>query len=77
MYVDQKGSRAEQPNHEEDLLRQFEQMFTGSSREIRTKAARFLMTLDDNGRNGDIPSDYELALSENARVILEQRYLRK
>ena len=77
MYVDQKGSGAEQSNHEEDLLRQFEQMFTGSSREIRTKAARFLMTLDDNGRNGDIPSDDELALSENARVILEQRYLRK
>ncbi len=77
MYVDQKGSGAEQSNHEEDLLRQFEQMFTGSSREIRTKAARFLMTLDDNGRNGDGPSDEELALSENARVILEQRYLRK
>ena len=77
MYVDQKGSGADQSSHEEDLLRQFEQMFTGSSREIRTKAARFLMTLDDNGRNGDGPSDEELALSENARVILEQRYLRK
>ena len=77
MYVDQKGSRTDQSNHEEDLLRQFEQMFTGSSREIRTKAARFLMTLDDNGRNGDGPSGEELALSENARVILEQRYLRK
>ena len=77
MYVDQKGSGTGQSSHEDDLLRQFEQMFTGSSREIRTKAARFLMTLDDNGANGDVPAADELALSENARVILEQRYLRK
>ena len=77
MYVDQKDSGTEQVSHEEDLLRQFERMFTGSSREIRTKAARFLMTLDENGKNGNVPSDGELALSENSRVILEQRYLRK
>ena len=77
MYVDQKGSAEEQVNHEEDLLREFERMFTGSSQEIRTKAARFLMTLDSNGKNGDGHSDEELVLSENARVILEQRYLRK
>ena len=77
MYVDQKVSGSEQVNHEEDLLRQFEQMFTGSSQEIRTKAARLLMTLDSNGKNGDSPTDEEAVLSENARVILEQRYLRK
>ena len=77
MYVDQKGGGSEQANHEEDLLRQFEQMFTGSSREIRTKAARFLMTLDDSRKNEDNPSDEILTLSGNARVILEQRYLRK
>ena len=77
MYVDQKGSGEEQVSHEEDLLRQFEQMFTGSSEEIRTKAARLLMTLDSNGKNGNGHSDEGLALSENARVILEQRYLRK
>ena len=74
MYVDQKGSEA---SHEEDLLRQFERMFSGSSQEIRTKAARLLMTLDENGKNGSGPSDEGLALSENSRVILEQRYLRK
>ena len=77
MYVDQKGGGSEQANHEEDLLRQFEQMFTGSSREIRTKAARFLMTLDDSRKNEDNQSDEILTLSGNARVILEQRYLRK
>ncbi len=77
MYVEQKGGGSERINHEEDLLRQFEQVFAGSSEEIRTKAARFLMTLDDSGKNGDSPSDEELTLSENARVILEQRYLRK
>ena len=77
MYVEQKGSGPEQVNHEEDLLRRFEQMFTGSSQEIRTKAARLLMTLDKNGKNGDSPTDEEAVLSENARLILEQRYLRK
>ena len=77
MYVEQKGSGSEQVNHEEDLLRRFEQMFTGSSQEIRTKAARLLMTLDNNGKNGDRPTDEEAVLSENARLILEQRYLRK
>ncbi len=77
MYVDQKGSESGQVNHEEDLLRQFEQMFTGSSREIRTKATRFLMTLDDSSKNKYNQSDEILSLSENARVILEQRYLRK
>lgn len=77
MYVDQRGSGEEQVNHEEGLLRQFEQMFTGSSQEIRTKAARLLMTLESNGKSEDRHSDEELVLSENARVILEQRYLRK
>ena len=77
MYVDQKDSVEEQVNHEEDLLRQFERMFTGSSQEIRNKAARLLMTLDSNGKSGDVHSNEGLALSENSRVILEERYLRK
>ena len=77
MYVDQKDGESGQLNHEEDMLRQFEQMFTGSSREIRTKAARLLMTLDDSRKNEDNQSAEILTLSGNARVILEQRYLRK
>ncbi len=81
MSVDQKDTGAAQANYEEELLQQFEQMFKGSSREIRTKAARFLMTLDNssiNG-NGNGHGDYgdEFALSENSLLILEQRYLRK
>ena len=77
MYVDQKDSGADQVSHEEDLLREFERMFPDSSREIREKAAKLFMTVSDKGKNGSGPPDGELALPENSRVILEQRYLRK
>ena len=83
MSVDQKETGAAQASYEEELLQQFEQMFKGSSREIRAKAARFLMTLDNGSKNGhgndngNGHSSDEFALSENSLLILEQRYLRK
>ena len=76
MYVDQEQSGSYADGTQLNLVREVERLLQGTSGEVRSQIAQSLM----NRASSDTPvplGEDDLALSENARVILEQRYLRK
>ena len=60
----------------QDLEQQIQELIANAPGDIRSRVARSLMT-SDNGNTSPIAVEDGLTLSDNARVILEQRYLRK
>ena len=76
MYVSQEQSGSHSDGTQLDLVQEVERLLEDASGEVRTRIVQSLMELSDS--NAHAPSTEDgLALSENARVILEQRYLRK
>ena len=74
MYVDQKRSGPESDGDRLDVVRQVQRLLADVPGELRNQIAESLMT----SVSGGVPASADnLALSENARVILEQRYLRR
>ena len=78
MYEEGKGIRQKQAGDVPGFLRQLEQMLdsAGVSDELRSQVAESVRTSDASHKAG-VAVGEALALSDNARVILEQRYLRK
>ena len=76
MYVDQEKSGLERDGTQNDLVGEVERLLEGVSGELRSQIARSLMEPSILEAPAAAAGD-GLALSENARVILEQRYLRK
>ncbi len=76
MYVDQEKSGSEREGTRIDLAGEVERLLQGVSGELRSQIARSLMEPSISDAPATVAED-GLALSENARVILEQRYLRK
>ena len=76
MYVDQEksGSKHEEPRV--DLVSEVERLLEGVSGELRSRIVQSLAEPSNSETHAPAAQD-GLALSENARVILEQRYLRK
>ena len=76
MYVDQEksGSKHEEPRV--DLVSEVERLLEGVSGELRSRIVQSLAEPSSSETHAPAAKD-GLALSENARVILEQRYLRK
>ena len=76
MYVDQEQGGSYPDGTQLDLVREVERLLQGAPGELRSQIAQSLI----EPTSPDAPSSTAadgLALSENARVILEQRYLRK
>ena len=78
MYEEGKVRESEQPGDVPGILRQLEQLLdsAGVPGELRSQVAESVMTSDVSYKTGTAVG-VALALSDNARVILEQRYLRK
>ena len=76
MYVDQEKSRPKHDEFRPDLVSEVERLLEGVSGELRTQIVRSLIEPSTSEAPAAAAED-GLALSENARVILEQRYLRK
>ena len=76
MYVGQKQNGPDHDGSRLDLVREVERLLEGAPGDLRSQVVQSLMELPDSGSPQDTDED-GLALSENARVILEQRYLRK
>ena len=78
MYVDQKQLQSSQPTDSQERLQQALQELEsfGVPSELRSQVAESVMTSDVSHAAGTAAGE-GLALSDNARVILEQRYLRK
>ncbi len=76
MYVGQEQNGADHGGKRLDLVREVERLLEGAPGEVRSQIVQSLMEPSVSGRPGSETED-GLALSENARVILEQRYLRK
>ena len=76
MYVDQEKSGLERDGTQNDLVGEVERLLEGVSGELRSQIVRSLMEPSILEAPAAAAGD-GLALSENARVILEQRYLRK
>tara|TARA_B100000315_G_scaffold257118_1_gene304893 strand:+ start:12907 stop:15408 length:2502 start_codon:yes stop_codon:yes gene_type:complete len=82
MYVEEKASPSDQPLEHEDMLAEVERALesAGVPGNLRSQITASLKT-NGNG-SGDEPaaaprSDRQTAITDNALVILEQRYLRK
>ena len=80
MYVEEKASPSDQPMHPDDLLAEVERALesAGVPGDVRSQIAASLIT-NENG-DGDEPASKRergTAITDNALVILEQRYLRK
>ena len=78
MYVDQKQLQSSQPTDSQERLQQALQELEsfGVPSELRSQVAESVRTSDVSHAAGTAAGE-GLALSDNARVILEQRYLRK
>ena len=78
MYEEGKVSGPEQTGDVPSILRQLDQLLesAGVPGELRSQVAESVMTYDVSDKTGTAVGE-SLALSDNARVILEQRYLRK
>ena len=78
MYEEGKVRESEQAGDVPGILRQLEQLLdsAGVPGELRSQVAESVMTSDVSYKTGTAAGE-GLALSDNARVILEQRYLRK
>ena len=78
MYEEGKVSGPEQTGDVPNILRQLDQLLdsAGVPGELRSQVAESVMTYDVSDKTGTAVGE-SLALSDNARVILEQRYLRK
>ena len=76
MYVGQKQNGPDNDGSRLDLVREVERLLEGAPGDLRSQVVQSLMELPDSGSPLDTAED-GLALSENARVILDQRYLRK
>ena len=78
MYEEGKVRESEQAGDVPGILRQLEQLLdsAGVPGELRSQVAESVMTSDVSHAAGTAAGE-GLALSDNARVILEQRYLRK
>ena len=76
MYVDQEKSRPKHDESRPDLVSEVERLLEGVSGELRTQIVQSLIEPSSSEAPATAAED-GLALSENARVILEQRYLRK
>ena len=76
MYVDQEKSRPKHDESRPDLVSEVERLLEGVSGELRTQIVQSLIEPSTSEAPATAAED-GLALSENARVILEQRYLRK
>ena len=76
MYVDQEKSGSKHDGTRVDLVGEVERLLEGVSGELRSQIVRSLL---EPSHSSAVTASAEdgLALSENARVILEQRYLRK
>ena len=77
MYVDQMQNGPDSDGGVLDLAREVERLLAGAPGELRSQIAQSLMTAADRDTRSAATSVDDLALSENARHILEQRYLRK
>ena len=76
MYVDQEQSGSYSDGTQLDLVQRVEQLLEGAPGEVRSQIAQSLIATTVSDTPASTAED-GLALSENARVILEQRYLRK
>ena len=76
MYVGQKQSGSDREGTQLDLVREVERLLEDVPGELRSRIAHSLMEPPVSDTSAPTTED-DLALSENARVILEQRYLRK
>ena len=76
MYVGQEQNGTDHGGNRLDLVREVERLLEGAPGEVRSQIVQSLMDPSVSDRQGSATED-SLALSENARVILEQRYLRK
>ena len=78
MYEEGKVRGSEQAGDVPGILRQLDQLLdsAGVPGELRSQVAESVMTSDVSYKTGTAVGE-DLALSDNARVILEQRYLRK
>ena len=78
MYEEGKVSGPEQTGDVPSILRQLDQLLdsAGVPGELRSQVAESVMTYDVSDKTCTAVGE-SLALSDNARVILEQRYLRK
>ena len=76
MYVGQEQNGTDHGGNRLDLVREVERLLEGAPGEVRSQIVQSLMEPSVSGRPGSETED-GLTLSENARVILEQRYLRK
>ena len=76
MYVGQEQNGTDHGGKRLDLVREVERLLEGAPGEVRSQIVQSLMEPSVSGRPGSETED-GLTLSENARVILEQRYLRK
>ena len=76
MYVDQEKSGQNREESRVDVASEVERLLEGVSGELRNQIVQSLMEPSNSGTPATSAQD-GLALSENARVILEQRYLRK
>ena len=74
MYEEGKVRESEQPGDVPGILRQLEQLLdsAGVPGELRSQVAESVMTSDVSYKTGTAVG-VALALSDNARVILEQR----
>ena len=76
MYAEEEYGGPRPDDSSDALLDRVEELLADVPEELRSQVALALMKTDgSNGRQAS--GQDELALSENARVILEQRYLRK
>ena len=75
MYMEREHDRSELAIRE-DLLVEIRRLLADASGEVRSQIAQSLMETPGAGLPVSMAED-GLALSENARLILEQRYLRK
>ncbi len=76
MYVDQEQGGSYPDGTQLDLVREVERLLQGAPGEVRSRIAESLREPSVPDEPASAAAD-GLALSENARVILEQRYLRK
>lgn len=77
MYVDQEKSGPMQEEPRVDLVNEVERLLEGVSGDLRSQIVQSLMEPSISEMQAAATAEDGLALSENARVILEQRYLRK
>ena len=78
MYVDERQVQPDQPADSQERLQQALQALEsfGVPDELRSQVAESVISSDESRKTGTAVGE-ALALSDNAHVILEQRYLRK